>query len=313
MNLLVSIIIPCYNAEAYVAEAIESALGQTWPHKEVIVVDDGSTDRSAEIIRNFGDRIHFVSLPHSGAPTARNEGIRRARGAYLKFLDADDVLLPEAVSWQVSEILSLPEKAIPYGQVLDFESKQPVFDKIRTTQATTPDDMLLACFCGDILITAPLYRVDALRAVNGFDPELKRSQEWDLHLRLALQGVIFCFVEKPVSLYRQHAGEHRITNRVKGSFAADHRRRVNLKAITLIQQHYGERIPPRTREEMYLRLYSLGRSYARHGQRTEAERLFEQAKTLEVKTPRIGRVPYRCLRRVVGDYWAVKIQSLAGR
>ncbi len=75
---LVSIIIPCYNREKYVGEAIESALGQTYPHKEVIVVDDGSTDRSIEVIKSFGDRVRWETGPNRGAPAgAERQDVRR--------------------------------------------------------------------------------------------------------------------------------------------------------------------------------------------------------------------------------------------
>lgn len=306
---LVSIIIPCYNAEQFVAEAIQSALAQTWPRKEVIVVDDGSTDRSVARIKEFGGAVRLETLPHAGAPTARNRGIELARGEYVKFLDADDVLFPEAVSRQMAQRDGLPAKSIPYGQVLDWKTRKPVFDKIRTSPHTAAEEMIFACFTGDVLITAPLYPVRALREVNGFDPDLQRSQEWDLHLRLALQGWTFCFAEVPVALYRQHEGEHRISNRVKGAFALDHRRKVNEKACALIRARYGQAIPLLIREEMYVRLFSVGRKYAQLGKRDEAERLFALARQHQVNTTRIGRGHYRALRRVVGDYWAARMQG----
>ena len=77
---LVSIIIPCYNAEKYVGEAIESALAQTYPNKEVIVIDDGSTDGSLQVIKSFGHRIRWETGPNRGGSAARNRGIELARG-----------------------------------------------------------------------------------------------------------------------------------------------------------------------------------------------------------------------------------------
>src|SRR5262249_39603678 len=97
---LVSILIPCFNAEKWVAQAIESALAQTWAEKEVIVVDDGSTDGSLEIIRRFDGRIHWESGPNRGANAARNRVLELAHGEWLQYLDADDYLLPEKVHTQ---------------------------------------------------------------------------------------------------------------------------------------------------------------------------------------------------------------------
>jgi glycosyltransferase involved in cell wall biosynthesis len=90
MRILASIIIPCYNSEAYIRQAVESALGQTYPNKEVIVVNDGSTDRSLEILQEYQDRIKVVSQQNRGLPAARNAGIRASSGDFLAFLDSDD-------------------------------------------------------------------------------------------------------------------------------------------------------------------------------------------------------------------------------
>jgi len=97
----VSVVIPCFNAEATVGDAIESALGQTWRDIEVIVVDDGSNDGSAEILRGFGNRIRAEFGPNRGASAARNKGTALATGAYVQYLDADDLLAPEAIEKRV--------------------------------------------------------------------------------------------------------------------------------------------------------------------------------------------------------------------
>jgi len=102
MNPLVSIIIPCHNAAPWLAETLESALAQTWPEKEIILVDDGSTDESPSIARQFAAcGIRCLVQPNRGASTARNRGIRESRGEFLQFLDADDLLSPEKIERQV--------------------------------------------------------------------------------------------------------------------------------------------------------------------------------------------------------------------
>jgi len=102
--MLVSIIIPCYNAQAYVAEAIRSALDQSYPHCEVIVIDDGSSDGSLEIIKGFGDQIRWESGPNMGGCAARNRGFSLSRGAWIQFLDADDRLSPTKISAQMEAL-----------------------------------------------------------------------------------------------------------------------------------------------------------------------------------------------------------------
>src|SRR3954466_15611284 len=108
MTELVSILIPCHNAERWIAQAIDSALAQTWPDKEVIVVDDGSTDASAEIIREYGDRIRGESGPNRGGNAARPRLLALSRGEWLQYLDADDYLLPDKIANQMRFLASRP-------------------------------------------------------------------------------------------------------------------------------------------------------------------------------------------------------------
>src|SRR5438270_10693715 len=126
--MLVSILIPCYNAERWVAQAIESALAQTWPIKEVIVVDDGSTDGSLDVIRSFGDRIQWETGPNQGGNAARNRLLDLARGEWLQYLDADDYLLPEKVERQIEVARHRLGCDIVFGPVVceGFENERQI-------------------------------------------------------------------------------------------------------------------------------------------------------------------------------------------
>src|SRR5437867_11129353 len=104
MPRLVSILIPVYNAESFVAEAIQSALDQTWPAKEVIAVDDGSTERSAKILESFGSRIRIIGQENRGASAARNRALAEARGAFIQYLDADDLLPPAKIEIELRRV-----------------------------------------------------------------------------------------------------------------------------------------------------------------------------------------------------------------
>lgn len=112
MHDLVSIIVPCYNKERYVAEAIQSAIDQTYPRCEIIVIDDGSTDGSLDIIRGFGDKIRWKSGPNRGGSAARNSGLELANGDWIQFLDADDTLGPSKVEAQIAELITSPNDSI---------------------------------------------------------------------------------------------------------------------------------------------------------------------------------------------------------
>jgi glycosyltransferase involved in cell wall biosynthesis len=101
MQPLVSILICAYNAEKTIAETLESAIAQTWPNKEIIVADDGSTDRTAEIVRRF-KAVTLVSIEHEGFSAAQNHAFNRSRGEYIQYLDSDDLLAPDKIERQMA-------------------------------------------------------------------------------------------------------------------------------------------------------------------------------------------------------------------
>jgi len=123
---LVSIILPVYNAEKHLAETLNSALNQTWPNKEVIVVDDGSTDQSVAIAKSFGAhrvKVYGQSNKRSGA--ARNKGLSEAKGEYIQFLDADDLLSPDKIERQIKLLLQHPGKIAVCSTVHFDDNKNP--------------------------------------------------------------------------------------------------------------------------------------------------------------------------------------------
>lgn len=104
-NPLVSILIPCYNAESWLAQTIESALAQTWSSKEIIIINDGSTDRSLAIARKFESRgVRVIDQSNRGASATRNHGMRISTGEFIQFLDADDLLAPDKISLQLERL-----------------------------------------------------------------------------------------------------------------------------------------------------------------------------------------------------------------
>src|SRR6266705_245205 len=123
MNPLVSILIPAYNAEEWIADAIQSALMQTWPHKEIIIVDDGSTDETLSIARRHESRlVKVLHQDNQTASAARNRAFRECQGNYIQWLDADDLLTPRKIAAQVSALdRSHTDRmllACPYGRFI---------------------------------------------------------------------------------------------------------------------------------------------------------------------------------------------------
>jgi len=120
----VSVIIPVFNCEAYLAEAIDSVLSQTWPPGEIIVVDDGSTDGSRDVARGYSDQIRYVYQENQGIGAARNRGVDLAGGDLLAFLDADDMWLPNKLVVQMAAFESEPDLDMVLGQVEQFVSPE---------------------------------------------------------------------------------------------------------------------------------------------------------------------------------------------
>src|SRR2546427_6476527 len=106
---LISCIIPAFNGARYLREAVESILAQTYRPIEVIVVDDGSTDNTAEVVRNYRDQVRRVWQPNGGPSAARNQGVSAAQGAFVAFLDQDDVWHPEKLLRQMAQFATRPE------------------------------------------------------------------------------------------------------------------------------------------------------------------------------------------------------------
>ena len=106
---LVSVVVPTYDYGCFVAEAVASALAQTYPHREVIVVDDGSTDDTREVLAPYSDRIRYIFQSNQGLSAARNTGIRAAQGEFIALLDSDDVWHPRKLEVQMHFLHDLPE------------------------------------------------------------------------------------------------------------------------------------------------------------------------------------------------------------
>ncbi len=119
MKALVSILIPAFNAQEWIADTLRSAIAQTWERKEIIVVDDGSTDQTLAIARQFeSDFLRVITQKNQGAAAARNLALSLSRGDYLQWLDADDLLAPDKVARQVEECRTLSSKIRSHGVVV---------------------------------------------------------------------------------------------------------------------------------------------------------------------------------------------------
>lgn len=209
----VSVIIPAYNAQKYLGEAIESVLAQSYPAVECIVVDDGSSDGTAGIARGFGSRISYLRQENGERSRARNRGALHASGEWLCFLDADDLIAPEKIEREVEALKEQPGCDLVFSRTLFVDRAGRTLGPLRIV---APDpDPVRRLFAGNfITVNAFLLRKSSFQAAGGFDPELNRAEDWELLLRLALAGSKFLFLDQFLAYYRLH-GENTIADQVK--------------------------------------------------------------------------------------------------
>ena len=209
---LVSVLIPCFNNDAHVGEAIESALAQTHPRVEVIVVDDGSTDRSADVLRSFGDRITWETGPNRGACAARNRAFELSSGEFVQYLDADDRLRPEKVARQLPPLLAGEADLVTCRGAIFGDGKG-----LRPKKSRPPDpvgsDAFAYCLRHGLATEGPLIRRTLVERVGGFKEGLPRGQEREFHLRLTAGGGRLSMVDELLYEHRNDARPGRITAR----------------------------------------------------------------------------------------------------
>ena len=200
----IAAVIPVYNCEAFVADAVESALAQTVAPAEVIVVDDGSTDGTVAALSGVRSRIRLVSQQNRGLSCARNVGARAANAAWLAFLDADDTWLPDKLERQLAEARD-PRVALVYTD------RYNVGDR-----GTLPEVQghALELYAGDVFVdllvqgnnvtaSSALVRADVFRKLGGFAEHLRAAEDWDLWVRIA-ESYLVAVCRSPLVRYRYH-------------------------------------------------------------------------------------------------------------
>ncbi|MEI2608433.1 MAG: glycosyltransferase [Candidatus Promineifilaceae bacterium] len=201
---LVSLIIPTYNRCVLLRQTVASALAQTYPALEIIVVDDGSTDGTVEWLASYTGRIMVVQQANQGVAAARNHGFHLAHGEYFTFLDDDDLIAPTKIARQVAHCHHHPDVGLVHCGYAKGDSTGHLLENIWLWPPA--DNLAQLLESNFIWMGAPLIRRDWLERVGGFDasPEhdLHSCADWDLWLRLALAGCPFATVPEPLGTYR---------------------------------------------------------------------------------------------------------------
>jgi len=203
-NAAVSVIIPAYNNGKYLVHALKSVFSQKELPFEVIVVDDGSTDDTAAVVKQFGGRIKYIYQPNGGPAAARNRGAQEAKGEWIAFLDADDAWLPWRISAGRELVSRNPSAALFCGRRIDMnddarEPAGPDFNKTRIIP-------LREFARGNIVATSTvLMRKDAFFGAGGFDEAFRGPEDYDLWMRVAKRYPLV-YIDVPLSRYRSVSG-----------------------------------------------------------------------------------------------------------
>lgn len=189
----VSVIVPVYNGEAFLSEAIRSIQKQNYEELEIIIVDDGSTDDTAQIVANLGSNTRYVYQSNSGAAVARNTGLKMAQGSIIGFLDADDLWTENKLDIQLQHLVENPsvEIVLGYAKRMWAERGTSNYDQF------TEPELLLS-------LGSSLVRKTVFKKVGHFDPTLRFCDDWDWFMRARELSVSIITHKEVVLYYRRH-------------------------------------------------------------------------------------------------------------
>lgn len=201
----VSVVIGSYNAEPWIHKTLDSILTQTRPVLEVLIVDDGSTDSTPEIVKSYGSKVKYIQEKHRGRPH-RNRGIAGSQGDFIAFIDADDYWHPQKLELQMELLLFRRLAwAICQAQWSDFDTSQPLDSRNPPIQ---DGDVLEGLFLNNFIASAtPVVAKSVFDKVGYFDesPEVRVVEDWDLWLRIAARFPLGC-VRETLATVRLHRG-----------------------------------------------------------------------------------------------------------
>ena len=266
----VSVIIPTYNRARIVGEAIDSVLSQGYDDFELIVVDDGSTDGTEDLVASYLPRLSYLYQGHRGVSAARNRGIASARGEYISFLDSDDLWLKEKLSFQMRFIESHPECRICYTD--EIWIRRGV--RVNSMKKHRKYSGMIFEQCLPLCIVSPSSVVIARRLLDDvgiFDETLEVCEDYDLWLRIAARYPFF-FINTPLIIKR---GGH--ADQLSKKYSGQDRFRIQVLAKLL----EGDFISPRQRElawrELMRKCEIYGKGCIKRGKKEEGEKILALA------------------------------------
>jgi glycosyltransferase involved in cell wall biosynthesis len=246
---LVSCIIPVYNGERYIGEAIESVRKQTYSNLEIVVVDDGSTDQTAAVVKKFGSGIKYFYQPNAGPGPARNFGIRASSGEWLAFLDADDLWLPDKIKLQAERLLSSPRMDLCFSLMRNFWDP-----KLSQREKKFKQEGLVK-LCPPFSLCTLLAPRSSFEKIGKFDYRFFLGEEVDLFLRMSEYGLNYEVVERVLVRRRLHGAN------MTWNLGAIKKETLLRAAKKSLAKHRRKRVEAVSRQPEAERLFERGMTY----------------------------------------------------
>ena len=208
--MTISVVIPAYNAQAHIARAIDSVLAQTLPPDEIIIVDDGSTDNTANIVKSYGDKVTYIHQPNSGSGATRNAGINAATSEWIAFLDSDDQWLPEKLQLQTEYLQNHPNLNWAHSNFYTFSQSRNTNQISRDAQKAAEllkektyfENYFHSFAAGFPAWTSTIIaKRDIILQTGPFDPSLPLAQDIDLWFKIAYTHPAVGYIPQPLAIY----------------------------------------------------------------------------------------------------------------
>jgi glycosyltransferase involved in cell wall biosynthesis len=305
----VSIIIPLYNSEAYIAQTIDSCLAQTHDNIEIIVVENGSTDQGYQIVKSIDDtRLSVFQIPTPNAAAARNYGYHKATGTYIIFLDADDVMASNKIELQLKALSAKPEGWIASCAWAKFKTntKEAIIKPQKVWNIQNPIDWCLQSWMGEGMMIPGCWLIPKpiIDKVGLWDERLSLHDDGEFMCRVLLASKGNVFVENTVVYYRQQ----------DNSLSRDHTSKKAAESALLVYKSYLQQILKFQDSKLTRR--ALARNFSRfvyeyypaHAQLIKEA--YHEINELGVKPPLVGSPSFKLIQRIVGFKLAMRLTSI---
>ncbi len=284
----VSVIVPTFNRAHYIGECIDSLLAQTVSPHEIIVIDDGSSDGTAELLSRYAGPVHYRRKENGGKPSAVNLGLTLASGDFVWVFDDDDVALPQAIASRLAVFEQDP--SLDYVYSPHYLGGDDEAGRIRIGQLYEPPRHEAECFFRELMkgcffhLGSTLVRRNAYGRIGGFDTQLLSSEDYDLQLRLA-QHLRGAYCTTPSFVFRQHAG-------LRGAASIRYAAKDRAKVFRKFDQAVGRRL----RRDVPLERFAPSETLDEAPQAAQITALLGRATVMASKA---------CLSEMIDDIWAV--------